>query len=216
MTPEDVVFSFDAFKANSAAVRLLLRARDEGREDGRARGDLHASTSPATANCRRSSASSPSCPSTGGRAQAPTARSATSRQTTLEPPLGSGPYRLKGFDAQRNATYERVKDYWGKDTAGAGRHEQFRRDPLRVLPRLDGAARGAQGRPVRFPHREQRQELGHGLRFPGRQGRPRGPRGVRRARLGPHAGVRVQPAPARSSRTRGCAAPSTSPSTSRR
>ncbi|PVE25924.1 hypothetical protein DC522_03925 [Microvirga sp. KLBC 81] len=34
-------------------------------------------------------------------------------QTTLEPPLGSGPYRLKNFDTGRNATYERVKDYWG-------------------------------------------------------------------------------------------------------
>ena len=35
-------------------------------------------------------------------------------QTTLEPPLGSGPYRLKNFDAGRNASYERVKDYWGE------------------------------------------------------------------------------------------------------
>lgn len=35
-------------------------------------------------------------------------------QTTLEPPLGSGPYRLKRFDAGRNASYERVKDYWGE------------------------------------------------------------------------------------------------------
>ena len=35
--------------------------------------------------------------------------------TTLEPPLGSGPYRLKEFVAGRTAVYERVKDYWGKD-----------------------------------------------------------------------------------------------------
>lgn len=34
-------------------------------------------------------------------------------QTTLEPPLGSGPYRLKSFDAGRSSIYERVKDYWG-------------------------------------------------------------------------------------------------------
>jgi microcin C transport system substrate-binding protein len=34
-------------------------------------------------------------------------------QTTLEPPLGSGPYRLKSFEAGRTASYERVKDYWG-------------------------------------------------------------------------------------------------------
>ena len=36
-------------------------------------------------------------------------------QTMLEGPLGSGPYRLKGFEAGRSATYERVADYWGRD-----------------------------------------------------------------------------------------------------
>lgn len=34
---------------------------------------------------------------------------------TLEPPLGSGPYRISGFTAGRSITYERVPDYWGKD-----------------------------------------------------------------------------------------------------
>ena len=34
-------------------------------------------------------------------------------QTTLEPPLGSGPYRIKDFAAGRTLTLERVKDYWG-------------------------------------------------------------------------------------------------------
>lgn len=33
----------------------------------------------------------------------------------LEPPLGSGPYRLKGFEASRSVTYERVADYWGRE-----------------------------------------------------------------------------------------------------
>lgn len=33
--------------------------------------------------------------------------------TTLTPPLGSGPYRIKSFDPGRSITYERVKDYWG-------------------------------------------------------------------------------------------------------
>ncbi|ASP35527.1 extracellular solute-binding protein [Labrenzia sp. VG12] len=35
--------------------------------------------------------------------------------TTLEPPLGSGPYRLKSFSPNRQVVYERVEDYWGKD-----------------------------------------------------------------------------------------------------
>ena len=36
-------------------------------------------------------------------------------QTTLEPPLGSGPYRIKSVDPNRTVVLERVKDYWAKD-----------------------------------------------------------------------------------------------------
>lgn len=37
------------------------------------------------------------------------------RRSTLEPPLGSGPYRIESFEAGRTITYERVPDYWGID-----------------------------------------------------------------------------------------------------
>ena len=36
-------------------------------------------------------------------------------ETTLEPPLGSGPYKIESFDAGKRLTLVRVKDYWGKD-----------------------------------------------------------------------------------------------------
>jgi microcin C transport system substrate-binding protein len=36
-------------------------------------------------------------------------------QTTLEPPLGSGPYKVSKFEPGRYVEYERVGDYWGKD-----------------------------------------------------------------------------------------------------
>ncbi len=36
-------------------------------------------------------------------------------RTTLEPPLGSGPYRIGKFEPGRYVTFERVDDYWGKD-----------------------------------------------------------------------------------------------------
>jgi microcin C transport system substrate-binding protein len=36
-------------------------------------------------------------------------------KTTLEPPLGSGPYRVKTVRPGRSITFERVDDYWGKD-----------------------------------------------------------------------------------------------------
>src|SRR6201987_4157101 len=36
-------------------------------------------------------------------------------ETTLEPPLGSGPYRIKDFSAGRNIVFGRVKDHWSRD-----------------------------------------------------------------------------------------------------
>ena len=36
-------------------------------------------------------------------------------EPSLEEPLGSGPYKLKSFEAGRSVTMERVPDYWGKD-----------------------------------------------------------------------------------------------------
>jgi microcin C transport system substrate-binding protein len=36
-------------------------------------------------------------------------------KTTLDPPLGSGPYKVVDFEAGRYIVVERNKDYWGKD-----------------------------------------------------------------------------------------------------
>lgn len=36
-------------------------------------------------------------------------------KSTLEMPVGSGPYRIKSFDPGRSITFERVKDYWAQD-----------------------------------------------------------------------------------------------------
>jgi microcin C transport system substrate-binding protein len=54
--------------------------------------------------------------------------------TTLELPLGSGPYRIKSFSAGREVVYERVPDYWarslnvrvGRDNFDELRFEYFR------------------------------------------------------------------------------------------
>ena len=37
------------------------------------------------------------------------------KKTTLKPPLGSGAYRIKNFEAGRSISYERVKNYWAID-----------------------------------------------------------------------------------------------------
>jgi microcin C transport system substrate-binding protein len=54
--------------------------------------------------------------------------------TTLEPPLGSGTYRIKEFSPGRSIVYERVRDYWaaelnvnvGRDNFDELRFEYFR------------------------------------------------------------------------------------------
>ena len=44
-------------------------------------------------------------------------------ETTMEPPLGSGPYRVGRVDPGRAVVYERVPDYWGAHLpVNAGRH----------------------------------------------------------------------------------------------
>lgn len=48
---------------------------------------------------------------------------------TLEPPLGSGPYRIADFNAGRNVTFELVEDYWGADhptMVGTNNFQQIR------------------------------------------------------------------------------------------
>ena len=49
--------------------------------------------------------------------------------STLEPPLGSGPYELASFDAGRTVTYKRVEDYWGKNhptQVGTNNFDEYR------------------------------------------------------------------------------------------
>src|SRR5215471_5159060 len=44
-------------------------------------------------------------------------------KTTLDPPLGSGPYRIESLDPGRSITYRRVADYWAADLpVNKGRH----------------------------------------------------------------------------------------------
>ena len=46
-------------------------------------------------------------------------------KTSLEAPLGSGPYKLSGFDTGRSVTYTRVADYWGRDLPVNVGHNNF-------------------------------------------------------------------------------------------
>jgi microcin C transport system substrate-binding protein len=55
-------------------------------------------------------------------------------QTTLEPPLGSGPYRIKAFNTGQSITYERIADYWGNNlpvNIGTANFQELRFDYFR-------------------------------------------------------------------------------------
>jgi len=57
-------------------------------------------------------------------------------KTTLEPPLGSGPYRIASFEPGRSITYERADNYWGADLpVNRGRHNA---DTLKIDYYRDG------------------------------------------------------------------------------
>ncbi len=56
--------------------------------------------------------------------------------STLEPPLTSGPYRIKELDPGRSITYQRVENYWAKDlpvNRGLNNIDEIRYDYYRDL-----------------------------------------------------------------------------------
>ena len=117
MTPEDVIFSFDVFKKNSpmypSYYRHVVKAEKTGEHEIKFTFDAAGQSRTAAA----SSAKFRCCRSTGGRAPTRRARKRDITATTLETPLGSGPYRIKEFVAGRTLVLERVKDYWGEGPA---------------------------------------------------------------------------------------------------
>ena len=86
-------------------------------------------------------------------------------QTTLEPPLGSGQYRIKNFTAGRDASYERVKDYWGADVnvnVGKYNFDEIRYEYYRDATVLLEAFKGDR---IDFRGGEQRPQLGDRLQL---------------------------------------------------
>ena len=56
-------------------------------------------------------------------------------ESTLDIPLGCGPYKVGKFEVNRYIEFERVKDWWGADLPVFARQLQFRYCALRILPR---------------------------------------------------------------------------------
>ena len=98
-------------------------------------------------------------------------------ETTLDVPLGSGPYKVGRFEAGRYIEYERVKDWWGADLPVSRGQQQFRRRALRILPRPRRRVRRLHRQELSVPRGVHLAHLGDALRL---SGDSRGPRQARR------------------------------------
>jgi len=114
ITPDDVLFSFDALKKNSpfygAYYRHVAKVEGTGEHEVTFTFD-----GPGNRELPQIVGQLPVLPKHWWEGTDKSGRKRDITQTTLEPPLGSGPYRLKDFAPGRTLVYERVDDYWGKD-----------------------------------------------------------------------------------------------------
>ena len=114
ITPEDVIFSFTALKENSPSYGFYYRNVVKAEKTGE-REVTFTFDEKNNRELPQIVGQIPVLPKHWWEGTAPDGRPRDIRQTTLEPPLGSGAYRLARFEAGRTAVYERVPDYWAKD-----------------------------------------------------------------------------------------------------
>jgi microcin C transport system substrate-binding protein len=114
VTPEDVIFSFDAFKRNSPMYSAYYRHVVKAEKIG-AREVTFTFDAPGNRELPSIVGQLTVLPKHWWEGTDASGKKRDVTATTLEPPLGSGPYQIKAFTAGRSVVLERVKDYWGKD-----------------------------------------------------------------------------------------------------
>ena len=122
VTPEDVIFSLDAFKKYhpqySAYYRHVVKAEKSGDRDVKFTFDA-----PGNRELPQIVGQLTVLPKHWWEGSDSEGRKRDISATTLEKPLGSGAYRIKEFVPGRSIALERVKDYWGRDfSANTGRN----------------------------------------------------------------------------------------------
>jgi microcin C transport system substrate-binding protein len=135
VTPEDVIFSFDAFKQNnprvSAYYRRVMKAERTGDRDV-----TFTFAAPFSRELPQIVGQLTILPQHWWTAADASGRRRSVINTTLEKPLGSGPYRIKEFEPGRFVVYERVADHWARDlnvNVGQNNFTELRFDYFRDL-----------------------------------------------------------------------------------
>ena len=133
VTPDDVVFSFETLKQNSpfygAYYRHVAKAEKKGEREV-----VFTFDGPGNRELPQIVGQIPVLPKHWWQGTDKNGRKRDVTQTTLEPPLGSGPYKVKQAAPGRTILYEKVADYWGKDVnvnAGSNNFDQIRFDYYR-------------------------------------------------------------------------------------
>jgi len=128
VTPDDVIYSFDTFRKNSpqyaAYYRHVAKAEKTGERDVTFTFD-----GPGNRELPQIVGQLQVLPKHWWEGPDKSGRKRDVTQTTLEPPLGSGPYGIKEFAPGRTIVYEKVADYWGKDlnvNIGTNNFQQIR------------------------------------------------------------------------------------------
>ena len=128
VTAEDVIFSFLTFKENSPQLAAYYRHVTKAEKTGE-RDVTFVFDAAGNRELPQIVGQLPVLPKHWWEGTDGKGRKRNVTQTTLEPPLGSGPYRLKDFAAGRTVVYEKFADYWGKDlnvNIGSNNFEQLR------------------------------------------------------------------------------------------
>ena len=133
VTPDDVIFSFETFKTNSpfygAYYRHVTKVETTGEReitftfDGTGNRELPQIVGELTV-----------LPKHWWQGTDKNGKKRDVTQTTLEPPLGSGPFKVKEVSPGRTIVYEKDANYWGKDlnvTVGTNNFAQMRFDYYR-------------------------------------------------------------------------------------
>jgi microcin C transport system substrate-binding protein len=113
VTPDDVIFSFNAFKQYSPQLAAYYRHVSKIEQTGE-REITFTFDGPGNRELPQIVGELFVLPQHWWEGTDSSGKKRDIGATTLEPPLGSGPYRIKSFSAGRDITYERVPDYWAR------------------------------------------------------------------------------------------------------
>ncbi|MGY2048195.1 extracellular solute-binding protein [Methylobacterium sp. JK268] len=114
VTAQDVVFSFDILKQNNplyaSYYHNVTKAEAVGEREVR-----FTFTEAGNRELPQIVGQLPVLPQHWWTGKDAAGRPRNPTETTLDVPLGSGPYRIAAVDAGRSVTFARVPDYWGRD-----------------------------------------------------------------------------------------------------